>query len=38
MGIKPLRSLTSGKIFSSNNYKSGNLHERSQIIRYSDIE
>jgi hypothetical protein len=37
MGIKPLRSLTSANIFSSNNILSANLSERTQIMRYSDL-
>jgi hypothetical protein len=37
MGIKPLRSLTSGRIFSSNNILSANISEKSQIMRYADL-
>lgn len=36
MGTKPLRSLSSGKVFSTGNQ--AGYHERSQIFRYADME
>lgn len=38
MGIKPLRSLSQGQIFSSNNALSANIQERHQAIRLTDLE
>lgn len=38
MGIKPLRSLSSGQIFSINNFYSNNLHETSKILTTSEFE
>ena len=38
MGIKPLRSISSGQIFSTNNFYSNNLHETSKIMTASEFE